>query len=201
MIIAPMVNGQKNFFTIMFARSWNRHNRYPTIAKRPVRNIADNPRNRNAGNPIKPAHIAINLYGTGVTAVKNIINRPCLMNRLCANSNFAMVAKCSIIHTPTESNTHNPIQYAMVPPTIEPSVAANTTGTARFLFAMIGGVIKTSGGMNKNMDSQTVKIKTIHVYALLSAFDNKYSDIFMTLFPKMKNFLDSNRISYNLQYK
>ena len=38
------------------------------IAKRPVRNIADTPRNNNIGYPIKPNHIANNLYGIGVLA-------------------------------------------------------------------------------------------------------------------------------------
>ena len=161
--IAPIVSGQKNRFTIAFARSWNRHNKYATIAKRPVRNTADSPKNNNAGKPINPAQIAINLYGTGVTAVKKIINTPCLINRLCANSNFSMLAKFSIIHMPTESNSHMPIAYAIAPPTIEPNVAAKKTGTARFLFAIIGGVIKTSGGINRNIDSNTVIMKTIHV--------------------------------------
>ena len=41
MMIAPMVNGQKNLFTIAFACSWNRHSKYPTIANRPVLKIAD----------------------------------------------------------------------------------------------------------------------------------------------------------------
>ena len=163
MIMAPIVKGQKNLFTIAFARSWNRHNRYPTIANRPVRNIADSPKNKTAGKPIKPAHIAINLYGTGVTAVRNIIKTPCLINKFCAIWNFSILAKCSINHTPTESNTHNPIQYAIMPPTNDPNVAAKTTGRARFLLAMMGGVIKTSGGINKNTDSQTVSKNTIHV--------------------------------------
>ena len=184
MIIAPMVSGQKNLFTIAFARSWNRHSKYATIANRPVRNTADNPKNSNAGKPINPAHIAINLYGTGVTAVKKIINTPCLINKLCANANFSIDAKCSIIQTPTESNTHNPMQYAIAPPTIEPNVAAKNTGNARFLFATIGGVINTSGGIKRNIDSNTVIMKTIHVYALLSARDNRYSEIFMVFIPR-----------------
>ena len=154
--IAAAVNGQKNFLTNAFARSWNRHSKYPTIANRPVRKIADNPKNSTAGNPINPAVIAISLYGTGVTAVKKIMNTPCLINRLCANSNFSMDAKFSIIHTPTESNSHIPIQYAIIPPTIDPNDAAITLGTIRFLFAMMGGVINTSGGMNRNIDSHTV---------------------------------------------
>lgn len=179
MIIAAAVRGQKNFFTISFARSWNRHSRYPTIANRPVRNTADNPKNSTAGNPINPAHIAINLYGTGVTAVKKIMNMPCLINKLCAISNFSILAKFSINQTPTESNNHNPMQYAIMPPTIEPNVAAITTGTARFLLAIIGGVIKTSGGINKNIDSQTVIKNTIQVYVFVSARDNRYSDNFI----------------------
>ncbi len=120
---------------MLFARSWNRQSKYPIIAKRPVLNIADNPRNKTAGKPIKPAHIAINLYGTGVTAVINIMNTPCVINICCANSNFSIVAKLFINHIPTESNNHNPIQYAIIPPTKDPSAAAITTGIARFLFA------------------------------------------------------------------
>ena len=186
--IAPIVNGQKNFLTIIFARSWNRHSKYPTIAKRPVRNTADNPKNSRAGKPMNPAHIAISLYGTGVTAVKKIMNTPCLINKLCANSNFSMLAKFSIIHTPTESNSHIPIAYAIAPPTIEPNVAANTVGTARFLFAIIGGVMKTSGGINRKTDSNTVIMKTIHVYDLLSARDNKNSEIFIVFIPRYVKF-------------
>ena len=190
--IAPIVSGQKNLLTIVFARSWNRHSKYPTIAKRPVRNTADNPKNNNAGNPINPAHIAINLYGTGVTAVKKMINTPCLINKFWANSNFSILAKCSNTHTPTESNTHKPIAYAIAPPIIEPNVAANTVGIARRLFAIIGGVIKTSGGINRNIDSKTVIMKTIHVYDLLSARDSRYSEIFMVFIPVLvkKIFLD-----------
>ena len=123
--------------------------------------------------------MAINLYGTGVTAVKKIMNTPCFINMLCANSNFSILAKLFINHTPTESNNHNPMQYAIMPPTIEPNVAANTTGTARFLFAIIGGVIKTSGGIKRNIDSQTVIKKTSHVYPRVSARDNKYSESFI----------------------
>ena len=190
MMIAPMVRGQKNFFTIAFARSWNRQSRYPTIANRPVRKIADSPRNKIAGNPINPAQIAISLYGTGVTAVKNIINTPWRINRLCASSNFSILAKLLISHTPTESNSQSPMQYAIIPPTIDPSDAAKTTGTARFLFAIMGGVIKTSGGINKNIDSHTVRMKTAHVYALLSARDSKYSEIFIIFVPVLKKFLD-----------
>ena len=132
---------------------------------------------------MNPAHIAISLYGTGVTAVKNMINMPCFINKLCASSNFSMLAKLLISQIPTESKSHMPMQYAIIPPTIDPSDAAKTTGTARRLFAMIGGVIKTSGGMNKNIDSHTVRMKTAHVYALLSARDSKYSEIFIILSP------------------
>ena len=183
MMMAPMVSGQKNFFTIAFARSWNRQSRYPTIANRLVRNIADRPRYIIAGYPINPAQMVSNLYGTGVIAPRNMMNTPCSMNKLCASSNFSMLAKLLISHTPTESNSHIPIQYAIIPPTIDPSDAAKTTGTARFLFAIIGGVMKTSGGINKNTDSHTVKMKTTHVYALVSARDSKYSENFMILSP------------------
>lgn len=154
--IAPIVICQKYFFTIVFACSWNRHNKYPTIAKRPVLNIADVPKNSTAGNPIKPAHNAINLYGIGVTAVNTMMNTPCFKNICCAISNFSTDAKFSISHIPTVSNNHNPIIYAIAPPTIEPIDADKTVGMVRFLFAIIGGVMKTSGGINKNMDSQTV---------------------------------------------
>ena len=82
--IAPMVSGQKYFLIILFAVSWNRHSKNPTIINRPVRNIADTLINNQNGKPIKPAVIHINLYGIGVTAVKTIKNIPCLMNILCA---------------------------------------------------------------------------------------------------------------------
>ena len=68
----------------------------------------------------------------------------------------------SINHTPTESYSHNPIIYAIAPPTIDPSAAAIVMGRARRLFAIIGGVMNTSGGINKNMDSHIVKKKTSH---------------------------------------
>ena len=139
---------------------------------------------------MNPAHIAISLYGTGVTAVKKIMKIPCLINKLWASSNFSILAKLLIIQTPTESNSHIPMQYAIIPPTIDPNDAAKTTGMARRLFAIIGGVIKTSGGMNRNIDSHTVRMKTTHVYALLSARDNKYSENFIILAPKLKKFLD-----------
>ena len=169
---APTVNCQKYFFTIAFARSWNRHSKKPTIAKRPVLKIADTPKNSSAEKPIKPAHIAISLYGIGVTAVIKMIKIPCLINILCANSNFSMVAKFSISHTPTVSNSQSPIIYAIAPPTTEPKAAAVTVGIARFLFAIIGGVIKTSGGTNKNTDSHTVIKNTNHEYMRVSDFFN-----------------------------
>ena len=68
----------------------------------------------------------------------------------------------SISHMPTESYSHMPIMYANAPPIIEPNDAATVIGMARFLFAMIGGVIKTSGGINKNIDSHMVSKNTIH---------------------------------------
>ena len=165
-IIAPSVNGQKYFFTIALARSWNCHNKYPTIANRADRNRADTPKNIHIGNPIKPNQIANNLYGIGVTAVRTIIRTPYFVNigRTVdsINSGFENVI---ISHVPTESYSHAPIRYAIAPPTIDPNIAATTIGTARRLFAIMGGVIKTSGGMNKNIDSHTVKINTIHEYA------------------------------------
>lgn len=71
------------------------------------------------------------------------------------------------------------MQYAIMPPTIDPNVAAKTTGNARFLFAIIGGVIKTSGGIKRNIDSHTVIKNTNQVYVLVSARDNRYSDSFI----------------------
>ena len=162
-IIAPIVNGQKYLFTIAFARSWKNYSNVAIIAKRPVRNIADTAKNINIGYPIKPNHIANNLYGIGVTAVSTIINMPYFENIGfivdSINSGFENV---SINHTPTESYSHIPIMYAIAPPTIEPRLAAIVIGNARFLFAIIGGVINTSGGMNKNIDSKTVIKNTTH---------------------------------------
>ena len=161
--IAPIVNGQKYLLTIAFARSWKKYSNVAIIAKRPVRNMADTARNSNIGYPIKPNHIANSLYGIGVTAVSTIINMPYLLNiGLIADSINSGFENVSINHTPTESYSHNPIIYAIAPPTIDPRDAAIVMGRARRLFAMIGGVIKTSGGMNKNMDSQMVKKKTSH---------------------------------------
>ena len=59
--IAPMVIGQKYFFTIALARSWKKYSNVAIIAKRPVRNIADTAKNKNIGYPINPNHIANNL--------------------------------------------------------------------------------------------------------------------------------------------
>lgn len=84
-----------------------------------------------------------------------------------------------INHKPTESHNHAPIMYAIAPPTMEPNAAAIVIGTARFLFAIIGGVINTSGGINKNIDSQTVKINTIQEYARLSDLLSMYSANFI----------------------
>lgn len=181
-IIAPIVIGQKYFFTIAFARSWKKYNSVAIIAKRPVRNIADTPTNIHNGYPMNPSHIANSLYGIGVTAVKTIINMPYLLNiglmAVSINSGFVNVF---IIHMPSESHNHAPIRYAIMPPTIEPSAAAIVIGNARFLFAMIGGVINTSGGINKNIDSQIVKKNTIHEYARLSDLLNIYSANFIYL--------------------
>ncbi len=47
--IAPMVKGQKYFFTIAFARSWKKYSSAAIIAKRPVRNIADTAKNNHSG--------------------------------------------------------------------------------------------------------------------------------------------------------
>ena len=150
------------------------------IAKRPVRNIADTPKNTNIGYPIKPNHIASNLYGIGVTAVRTMINIPYFVNigliAVSINSGFENV---SISQIPTESYSHMPIMYAIAPPTNEPNAAATVIGRARFLDATIAGVIKTSGGMNKNMDSQIVKKNTIHEYDFFSDCFNMCSTSFI----------------------
>ena len=194
-----MVNGQKYLFTIAFARSWKKYSNVAMVAKRPVRNIADTAKNKIIGYPIKPNHIASNLYGIGVTAVSTIINMPYLENIGfivdSINSGFENV---SINHTPTESYSHMPIIYAMAPPTIDPSDAATVIGRARRLFAMMGGVMKTSGGINKNIDSHTVNKNTIHEYARDSAFFNMYSENFMYI-PFVKNLLDCNLFNIILQ--
>ena len=101
------------------------------------------------------------------------------------NSGFE---KVSINHLPTDSYSQNPIMYANAPPTIEPSDAAIVMGKARFLFAIIGGVIKTSGGINKNIDSQMVRKNTIHEYQRDSDFFSMYSENFMC--GPRKNLLD-----------
>lgn len=92
-VMAATVNGQKYFLTMALACSWNRHSKNPTNANRAVRKMADIPKKTNAGKPIKPAQMAINLYGMGVTAVKNMINRPCRTNISWARANFSMLAK------------------------------------------------------------------------------------------------------------
>ena len=97
-------------------------------------------------------------------AVPIIINTPYLVNKFFVNSNFSILATCSINHIPTVSNNHKPIIYAIAPPTNDPNAAAIVTGSARFLFATIAGVIKTSGGMNKNIDSNTVITNTTQAY-------------------------------------
>ena len=107
--------------------------------------------------------MANNLYGIGVTAVSTIISMPYLLNigfiAVSINSGFVNVFT---IHTPNESHNHAPIIYANIPPTIDPNDVAIVIGRARRLFAIIGGVINTSGGINKNIDSQIVNINTIH---------------------------------------
>lgn len=150
---------------------------------------------------MNPNQIASNLYGIGVTAVSTIINMPYRENigliAVSINSGFENVV---ISHMPTESYSHAPIIYAIAPPTIEPNAAANVMGRARFLFAIIGGVIKTSGGTNRNMDSQIVRKNTIHAYAGLSDFLRIYSANFI-VFPRdlSKIFLIVNeyRLHYN----
>ena len=168
----------------------------PIIAKRPVRNIADTPKNNNIGYPIKPNQIASNLYGIGVTAVKTIINIPYFVNigliAVSINSGFENV---SINQMPTESYSHIPIKYANAPPTNDPSDAATVIGIARFFDATMAGVMNTSGGINKNMDSQIVRKNTIHEYAGLSDFFNICSTSFISpslWFLFLQNLLDCN---------
>ena len=127
-----------------------------------------------SGTPLRAV-----LLGTGVTAVIKIISTPYLTNICCANWNCSIVAKFSINHTPTESNSHSPIIYAIAPPTIDPIDAATTVGTARRRFATIGGVIKTSGGTNKKIDSATVITNTKNEYMRVSALANINSPNFI----------------------
>lgn len=167
-----------------------------------MRNIADTAKNIHIGYPMNPSHIANNLYGIGVTAVKTIISMPYLLNIgfivVSINSGFENVF---ISQIPTESHNQAPIMYAIAPPTIDPSAAAIVIGSARFLSAIIGGVIKTSGGMNKNMDSHIVSMNTIHEYAGCSDFFNMYSAnfILVPLGCARKNLLDCNLIFTTLQ--
>ena len=129
---------------------------------------------------MKPSHNANSLYGIGVTAVKTIIKIPYLLNiGFIAFSINSGLENVFINHKPTESHSHAPIMYAIAPPTIDPNAVAIVIGTARFLFAMIGGVINTSGGMNKNIDSQIVNINTIQEYARLSDLFRIYSANFI----------------------
>lgn len=150
---------------------------------------------------MNPNQIASNLYGIGVTAVSTIINMPYRENigliAVSINSGFENVV---ISHTPTESYSHAPIIYAIAPPTIEPNAAATVMGRARFLFAIIGGVIKTSGGTNKNIDSQIVSKNTIHVYMGLSDFFRIYSANFIDSFlllNKIYLIVNEYRLHYN----
>jgi hypothetical protein len=71
--------------------------------------------------------------------------------------------------------------YANAPPTKEPNDAATVIGNARFFDATIAGVMKTSGGTNKNIDSQMVKKNTIHEYVGLSDFFNMCSTSFIPI--------------------
>ena len=99
----------------------------------------------------------------GVTAVKTIINIPYLVNiGLIAVSINSGLENVSISQIPTESYSHIPIKYAIAPPTREPSAADTVIGNARFFDATIAGVMNTSGGINKNIDSHMVKKNTIH---------------------------------------
>ena len=141
------------------------------------------------GYLIKPNHIANNLYGIGVTAVITIIHMPYKSNMGSTDVSINTGSENVFIsHVPTDSYSQNPIMYANAPPTIEPSDAAIVMGKARFLFAIIGGVIKTSGGINKNIDSQMVRKNTIHEYQRDSDLFNIYSENFMC--GPRKNLLD-----------
>ena len=198
--MAPIVNGQKYFLTIVLARSWKKYSSVAIMAKRPVRIIADTPKNKRIGYPIKPNQIASNLYGIGVTAVSTIINMPYFENiGLIVLSIRAGFENVSISHIPTESYSHIPIIYANAPPTIEPKLAAMVIGNARRLFAIIGGVIKTSGGINRNIDSHIVNKNTTHEYARDSDFCSINSENFMFCsFEYVKIYLIV--IKYNLFY-
>lgn len=75
--------------------------------------------------------------------------------------------------------------YAAAPPTSDPSAAAMVIGNARFLSAMMGGVIKTSGGMNRNIDSQNVRKKTTQENAGCPDFFNMASTSFIDIWSPM----------------
>lgn len=171
--IAANTSGQKYLRTMMFACSWKRHNKNPKIPNRKVRNTPDTPMNSRAGNPKNPAHSVSNLCGTGVTADRKMIKMPWRANMSCAAANRSVDAKVSISQTPIESNSHNPIMYVIVVPISDPNAAAMTTGTARFLSATMGGVIKTSGGTNRNIDSHIVRKHTIQTIDGCADFFNK----------------------------
>lgn len=200
-IIAATVNCQKYFFTIIFAVSLKRHNNAATMPNRAVRNMPDTIKNNHSGNPKNPAHSAINLYGIGVTADRAMIMTPCCRNISLAISNFSVVAKFWTSHTPTESNKYIPITYVIAPPINDPNAAATAIGNARRLFETIGGVINTSGGTNKNIDSHTVSTNTIPEYAGCSDFLRIFSMIFIVRTVRSKIFLDCIYFSTNLQYQ
>ena len=54
--------------------------------------------------------------------------------------------------------------YAIAPPIIEPIDVAIVIGNARFLSETIAGVMNTSGGIKRNIDSNIVITKTTHAY-------------------------------------
>lgn len=112
------------------------------------------------------------------------------------NSGFEKVL---INQIPSESHSHAPIIYAIAPPTSEPKDVATAIGMARFLLAIIGGVINTSGGINRNIDSNTVNMNTIQEYVRLSDLLRIYSANFISIAFSVKNLLDCNLIFYTLQ--
>ncbi len=148
------------------------------------------------------------MYGTGENAESRIIRKPYFANIVWAVANCEADAKLLIIHIPTESNSHIPIIYEIAPPTIDPKDVAKNTGKARRLSATIGGAMKTSGGMNKNMESNTVRIKTTQRADLCADFCKSHSCNFILSRPAIVNYLfvfynDKNeeKMSYKIDEK
>lgn len=78
---------------------------------------------------------------------------------------------------------------------IEPSAAAKVIETARFLLAMIAGVMNTSGGINKNMDSHTVIKNTTQAYQGFADLSKilfiNFTDVIIKYFELMFNCLNN----------